>query len=1034
MICSGNLLAQQYYFDNYSVQHGLAQSTVYDIFQDNKGYLWLGTGSGVSRFNGLEFKNYSLQDGFAEGAVRQIIQDKSGALWFGHTGGALTKFYQDSVTVYEFDTLAVGNDVTGFLEDDKGRLWVSFFRAGLLLIEKSNKKTIQYKQFKSAAGLSDQVFGIEQLSDGRIYAITDIGLKFYDSKENNFKSYENKKLPKYFQITCFLEDEEKNVWFGTYHGGLYKYISATDQLETYDIKNGLKNNWVSTLAEDHAGNIWVGTWGGGLSCFEKNGIIIYSTENGLQDNKIRSLKVDREGNVLIGTNENGLLIFKGKQFVSYSQEDGLVNDQVWAVHKSGDELWFGTSAGISVYNQQTGKIKNHTRDKGLYGEQIRYIKEDKNGTIWVGTNDAGVLEYRSGRFQMNSIIGSYMNYAPTVTAMTIDHQNNLWVGTIDGLVYYEIDRAKAARLSNVNGLSGNDISALFVDSKGLVWVGAKRRGLTSINDTVFTKVDLGVINFTPTSIAEDAKGRLWIGTDAQGVLIVQNNKVLAQLDVKKGLSNNNVSLVLPDASGNVWIGTTSGLNKYVESENKIYSYSEKDGFVGIEIKQGAGFKDEHENIWLGTVHGVIKNVVKEEKKNTLAPLVAIESFKVNHKKRTLYDGLTLSHSEKSLVFDFNAICLSNSEALRYQVMLVGADEDWKMFKTKSAVEYPLLPSGEYIFKLKAMNNDGVWSEALTYKIIIHPPFWKTWWFLTMSAILALLVVFMYIKTRERRLIKEKEILEDTVQQRTKEVVLKNAELDEKNKEITSSIRYAKRIQDAVLPPDEIVKKVLKENYFVLYKPKDIVSGDFYWVYDLGDEIMFAAVDCTGHGVPGAFMSIIGHNLLDRIVGEQKITEPGKVLDALNKGVSDALRQTHDDEAVRDGMDIAICRIRIKENKLDFAGAYNPLWILKGNEIIETKGDKFAIGNLKIKEEKHFTNHTFDLDKSDRIYIFSDGFADQFGGSKGKKFKYKPFKDLLIERKTVGMEDQKALLNDTIDEWMGAYEQIDDILIIGFEWT
>jgi serine phosphatase RsbU (regulator of sigma subunit) len=272
-------------------------------------------------------------------------------------------------------------------------------------------------------------------------------------------------------------------------------------------------------------------------------------------------------------------------------------------------------------------------------------------------------------------------------------------------------------------------------------------------------------------------------------------------------------------------------------------------------------------------------------------------------------------------------------------------------------------------------------------------------------------------------------LEEKVEVRTAEIAEQKKLIEEKNKDITASIRYAKRIQDAILPPDEFVRTYLPKT-FVLFKPKDIVSGDFYWLSDKKDKILFAAVDCTGHGVPGAFMSIVGHNLLDQIVSEHGITKPSEILDALNKSVSDTLRQSYTDDIVKDGMDIALCCFDRNTQTFEYAGAFNPLWLIRNGELIETKADKFPIGNLTIGEQKKYTNHVIPLVKGDTLYIFSDGFADQFGGPNGKKLKYSVFKSMLLKIQHLSMEDQGVYLSNEIEEWRGELEQVDDILVIG----
>jgi serine phosphatase RsbU (regulator of sigma subunit) len=251
----------------------------------------------------------------------------------------------------------------------------------------------------------------------------------------------------------------------------------------------------------------------------------------------------------------------------------------------------------------------------------------------------------------------------------------------------------------------------------------------------------------------------------------------------------------------------------------------------------------------------------------------------------------------------------------------------------------------------------------------------------------------------------------------------------KNKEITDSIKYAKRLQEAILPANDFISAIFPQS-FVLYKPKDIVSGDFYWFERWGDKKLVAAVDCTGHGVPGAFMSIVGYNQLNQAVNESGLSRPNLILNALNKGITKTLKQTLEGSAVKDGMDISLCAFDETKNTLEYAGAYNSLWLIRESNLTEIKADKKPIGVFVGEELKPFTNHEIQLQKEDTVYIFTDGFADQFGGPKGKKFKYKPLQQLLLDNQHLSMQEQKKLLDTTIEKWKGSLEQVDDILIIG----
>ncbi|MDG2369226.1 MAG: SpoIIE family protein phosphatase [Flavobacteriales bacterium] len=281
------------------------------------------------------------------------------------------------------------------------------------------------------------------------------------------------------------------------------------------------------------------------------------------------------------------------------------------------------------------------------------------------------------------------------------------------------------------------------------------------------------------------------------------------------------------------------------------------------------------------------------------------------------------------------------------------------------------------------------------------------------------------------------ILEQKVKERTQEVVKQKDEIDNQKskleelyKDVTDSIRYAKRLQDSILPPKRYIQNLFPSS-FVLFKPKDIVSGDFYWMNKIGSKHIFAAVDCTGHGVPGAFMSLVGANGLNAAVKEHRLQSPGKILDDLNNYASESLYKQGDENAIRDGMDIAICSIDYKKMLLEYAGAYNPLYIVRDNEIVITKGDKFAIGSFN-PYTKSFATHKIPLLAGDIVYVFSDGYADQFGGLKGKKYMYKQFRETLLSIKDLPMEEQRLALDNKIETWKGSYEQVDDILIIGVQ--
>ena len=323
---------------------------------------------------------------------------------------------------------------------------------------------------------------------------------------------------------------------------------------------------------------------------------------------------------------------------------------------------------------------------------------------------------------------------------------------------------------------------------------------------------------------------------------------------------------------------------------------------------------------------------------------------------------------------------------------------------------------------------------------------KIWTYalIALGVVLIIVLSIVYWNRKLQKQINLRKLAEERLQNSFEQIQQQKTEIEHQNKEVMDSIAYAKRIQEAILPPMEMMNKALP-NSFVLFKPKDIVSGDFYWMVETEESVYFASVDCTGHGVPGAMVSVIGYNGLNRAVKEFGLTDTGQILDKLTQMVEETFEKSASE--VKDGMDLALCCLNKKTNELTFSGANNPLWIVserdtinvndqefsvnretENGKLFEVKADKQPIGNYA-KRVPYKTNKIA-LNKGDLIYVFTDGYADQFGGPKGKKYKYKPFKDLLIQNAREELNTQEKNLDNTIESWRGELEQIDDICVIG----
>ena len=300
-------------------------------------------------------------------------------------------------------------------------------------------------------------------------------------------------------------------------------------------------------------------------------------------------------------------------------------------------------------------------------------------------------------------------------------------------------------------------------------------------------------------------------------------------------------------------------------------------------------------------------------------------------------------------------------------------------------------------------------------------------FILYSALL-ILIVFLLVMTQTRTLIRTRKLLREK-EQALEFIEVQKFELELKDKNITDSLIYAQRIQEALLPSETYFRKHFADS-FILFKPKNIVSGDFYWIGEKGEKVFIVAADCTGHGVPGALMSMIGLKIIEKTINEDNIEIPSRILAVMNKGLEKTFsREKNIGTIIRDGMDIGLCVIDRKSKKLEYAGAFFPLYLIREGNLIEIAADKIIIGMNH--EELPYTDHEIDLLDDDIFYIFSDGYVDQFGGSENKKFMYRRFRYLLMTIHNFPVNDQKAILEENIKTWMGVHEQIDDMMVIGF---
>lgn len=1046
LVLFSRLSAQTYDFKNYTVSDGLIQSTVNDIKQDRNGYLWIATDGGLSRFDGASFKNYSSQNGLPETVVNAICFDKEGEMWIGGATGNIYLFSNGKFLQFKIKEDTLCKRIQHLLIDSKSNLWASTEGLGVIKItlNKKDKLKSEYKAYHDEQIMGEAVHQSFEDKEGFVWLLTQNGLRRYNPQTKDVEIYTPGFLPKYY-YTSMSEDKFGKLILGTYGNGICILDKAKGDVFFYDETNGLPQS-INPFAKQVADStIWISSWDKGLARITKKGIKLFNDANGLPSNKIRCLFQDNEGNLWFGTQDNGIAVYRGNKFTHFSKKNGLSDNVVNAITKLGDKLLVGTNFGLSIISNGITTTLNLQEYVGA--NLVTSFANGNNNNFYISTFRGSILVVDKNTLRP---IGTLQLKENLVNALYFDKNNVLWVGTNKGVSFFKNNEnlvqapVKAAQLDDIETVS------FFCDSKNNLWIGTRRSGLIKItnNKIQFYNENDGLDSKNATSVCEDDKGTIWVGTEGGGLYAYRDGK-FTHYNVGNGLLSDFIT-TLSYKNNNLFMGTNKGICKYDLNTHVFNNYNQYDGFKELEVKPQSVFV-EGDKIWFGTINGLASLNLAELNTNKIAPSVVLTKMEIFGKDYQYENGLELDYSKKDITFHFGAISLTAPEKVVYQYLLKGSDDEWHT--TNSEVRfatYTNLTYGTYTFKVKAMNGDGVWSKVKEFTFTIEAPFWKKTWFWIFVIVLTIAFGVWFSYQRQLKLKRDNEHLDSQVKERTKEIehknnelIMKNVDISLKNKEITDSINYAKRLQDSILPDIHKLKNSLGD-IFVLYKPKSIVSGDFYWFTPLqnenGDrEFVVAAADCTGHGVPGAFMCMVATSLLNQIVIDKKNNEPAEILRDLNIGVRSVLKQQETE--TRDGMDIALCKINLDKLSIEFAGALRPLYIyrdlnkteekqLTNFYFEEIKPNKFPIGGLQFESSRNFDNHKIQLNKGDTIYMFSDGFADQFGGVEGKKLMTKKFKEILHAQQVNSLEEQKMYLDNFFNSWCGEQEQIDDVMVIG----
>jgi ligand-binding sensor domain-containing protein/serine phosphatase RsbU (regulator of sigma subunit) len=1021
----------------------LAQAYVYAVSQSESGVLYASTGEGFCSFEGQKFDVYNTRQNLAENFATTHFTDSRGIIWIGHYQKGVS--YIDGSRIQKIhQTLNLGTKVTSFAEDEQGFVWASTQGKGLLCIDrfflphevKTEEKNINALLFDSdgqmlcatASGfftfkVDGKTNEIEQLGtlpelegksvqcisqmkgcDRFWLAVQDEGLYLIEKNKKKYSVVSKISSELHlnaYNFSALYCDRNSDVWLSVFGEGLRRitYDTAKNEVPVIirmDSRNGLPNEYIISIFQDYEGNTWFGSFGGGLIELPVERFSFFEQVNGLPDKNVRCILSDRQGRFWMG----------------------------------GDKGFFYFNIQSSLSGQESFSVP------GLAGKPVTSAMQARDGKIWVGTEGYGIFKYDPESKKLEDFSKAHKINSPNINSIAETQKGTVIIGSTDGLYIFDPAQDHAQHYSTLDGLLHNNVTKVFPDSKGRVWLcsnGSLPYYIFNNEITVLNNIP-ELRSFNVTSI-EEAEGNMWLCTEGDGVFCY-NGKGFINYKIGDGLLSNYCYFVIRDQQNNIWLGHKNGLSYKPRYLKTFRTYTKKEGLLFSDFNKNSCFSSADGYLWFGTSNGLIRYRAGDLEKRSVEPKTLIYRLALNDKLFSPAESIEVPYSDYSLKIDYNSLSFTDPDKVNFKYRLLGLDTIWR-YTTSRFMEFPKLNDGEYTFQLMAANSDNVWNSVPSQvSFVVKPPYWKRVWFYFMLVLVTTTLAYYAVRYRTSSLLIAKQELELKVSEKTallqqeKETVEKiKQELEVRNKNFTDSVNYAQRIQTSILPSKKLIFEKF-ENAFVFYRPRDIVSGDFYWYSETEENFVIAAVDCTGHGVPGAFMSLVGSTLLNEIVNTKKITSPSAILTRLNRSIINVLKQESGSESAHDGMDMALCTISKSKDKLVFSGAQRPLYHFRDQVLTEIKGNPYFIGGYYENMNKVFVNSEISLKKGDMIYMFSDGYADQFGQYTHKKLTTKRFKELLKQVSDKPIKEQYTAIRNYFLQWKGVEEQVDDVLIIG----
>ncbi|MBJ6368253.1 two-component regulator propeller domain-containing protein [Snuella sedimenti] len=811
-------------FKHFSTQDGLSQRSVVSILQDYQGYIWFGTRYGLNKFDGQIFKNYYSSstdpNSLSNNRIFSIIEDREKNIWVGTKNG-LNKYIpaQDSFERVFLDKdkeIPYDIEIIDIKEGKGPFLWIATSNG----LHRFNTKTYRVLKFKHNKHVpssisSNQTNALVLTKNSELWICTSKSIDKYEPKINTFIhfSYPENASPSVTKsnTTTLYGDSDNNIWLG-YENGLALFDKKDQVFKDFKLTSETEkviSSAVRAIYEDQFKNLWIGTYNGVYYLNKSTQRIYHYThdkknQNSLSDNSIYKIFEDAKGDLWVGTWAGGVnyLDKHSNAFSSYAEDIyqlSLNNNIVSSiVENQNNDLWIGTEGGgINVYNQTTGKFSYYMHDlknpNSLSGNNVKAILKDSDGNFWIGTHADGLNKITLKSSSLNykrfkSIPGDTTSLSDNkITCLAEDYLHNIWIGTnSEGLTVFNKKTLAFSRVKDPDTLIGtfiHTISKTYLNNK--LWVGS---------DNGLFKVDINSrqilpIKFQETtnrayiakiviSVYQESSNILWIGTEGDGLYKYNLSTQESQrFGIHQGLPDEVIYAIQPDDNNSIWVSTNNGLSKIDLRTNQIKNFSESDGLQGKEFNYGASNKTKRGELIFGGTNGFTIFNPNETTQDSFIPPIVIRTISVSNKPYlNVTDSIqtvTLTHKQNDVSFDFVALGFSKPNKTQYAYKLEGFDEHWNTVENKSTATYTNLEHGDYEFKVKAANSDGLWNKKpASIKLKIRPPLWKTWQAYVLYTVLVLILIFITRKILLTRLAERNAL---------KEARLEKAKMEELNK-------------------------------------------------------------------------------------------------------------------------------------------------------------------------------------------------------------------------------------------------------------